>query len=98
MLRPGGMMLYSTCTFDPSENEQTIEYLLEEYPEFEICEMAGYEGFAPGMPEVTDSKKPKILQRQSGFFSASNGRGRTLSCTVEKRGEGSPIALKEKGF
>ena len=28
MLRPGGMMLYSTCTFDPSENEQTIEYLL----------------------------------------------------------------------
>ena len=36
MLRPGGMMLYSTCTFDPSENEQTIEYLLEEYPEFEI--------------------------------------------------------------
>ena len=62
MLRPGGMMLYSTCTFDPSENEQTIEYLLEEYPEFEICEMAGYEGFAPGMPEVTDSKNPNLAK------------------------------------
>ena len=24
MLRPGGMMLYSTCTFDRRENEETI--------------------------------------------------------------------------
>ena len=30
MLRPGGMLLYSTCTFSPEENEQTIEYLLQE--------------------------------------------------------------------
>ena len=27
MLKPGGMMLYSTCTFDPRENEGTIAYL-----------------------------------------------------------------------
>jgi hypothetical protein len=33
MLKPGGMMLYSTCTFDPEENEGTIEYLLEQYPD-----------------------------------------------------------------
>ena len=49
MLRPGGMLLYSTCTFSPEENEQTIEYLLQEYPEFKICEMEGYEGFADGI-------------------------------------------------
>ena len=28
MLKPGGIMLYSTCTFSPEENEQSIEYLL----------------------------------------------------------------------
>ena len=28
MLKPGGMLLYSTCTFAPLENEQSIEYLL----------------------------------------------------------------------
>lgn len=56
MLKPGGMMLYSTCTFDPLENEGTIEYLLGEYPEFEIQEIAGYEGFAPGRPEVRAGK------------------------------------------
>ncbi len=27
MLKPGGTMLYSTCTFSPEENEQSIEYL-----------------------------------------------------------------------
>ena len=76
MLKPGGMMLYSTCTFDPLENEGTIEYLLGEYPEFEIQEIAGYEGFAPGRPEVTKSKDPDFAKtvrifphhiRQSAF-------------------------------
>ena len=62
MLKPGGMMLYSTCTFDPLENEGTIEYLLGEYPEFEIQEIAGYEGFAPGRPEVTKSKDPDFAK------------------------------------
>ena len=41
-------MLYSTCTFDPEENEGTIEYLRQQYPEFEIKEIRPYEGFAKG--------------------------------------------------
>ena len=68
MLRPGGMLLYSTCTFSPEENEQTIEYLLQEYPEFKICEMEGYEGFADGMPQVTESKNPEQLEEFLGHI------------------------------
>lgn len=52
MLKPGGMILYSTCTFDPEENEGTIEYLKEQYPEFIIQEIHPYEGFAPGKTEA----------------------------------------------
>ena len=37
MLRPGGMMLYSTCTFAEEENEGTIAYLLENCPEMELA-------------------------------------------------------------
>ena len=40
MLKQGGMMLYSTCTFDPKENEQVIEHLLKTYPEFRILKIA----------------------------------------------------------
>lgn len=52
MLAPGGMMLYSTCTFSPEENEQVIQYLLDEREDMELMEIPEYEGFAPGMPET----------------------------------------------
>lgn len=63
MLRPGGKMLYSTCTFSPEENEGTIKYLLENCPEFHVLnpiehktnkEKVSYEGFSYGKPEWVD--------------------------------------------
>ncbi|MFI3170957.1 MAG: RsmB/NOP family class I SAM-dependent RNA methyltransferase [Eubacteriales bacterium] len=48
MLKPGGQILFSTCTFNEEENEGTVEYLLEQFPEFELVEMQGYEGFRTG--------------------------------------------------
>jgi len=52
MLRPGGMLLYSTCTFSPEEDEDTLAFLLREYPELSMEESPlWYEGFAPGRPE-----------------------------------------------
>lgn len=34
MLRPGGRLVYSTCTFAPEENEQVINDFLETHPDF----------------------------------------------------------------
>ena len=34
MLRPGGRLVYSTCTFAPEEDEQAVENFLREHPEF----------------------------------------------------------------
>ena len=36
MLRPGGKLLYSTCTFSELENEGTIQYLLEQRPDMKL--------------------------------------------------------------
>ncbi len=36
MLRAGGSMVYSTCTFSPAENEETIEAFLREHPDFSV--------------------------------------------------------------
>lgn len=33
LCRPGGKILYSTCTFSPEENEAVIDYLLRAYPD-----------------------------------------------------------------
>ena len=35
LLKPGGRLVYSTCTFAPEENEQAIECFLASHPEFE---------------------------------------------------------------
>ncbi len=55
MLKPGGMMLYSTCTFNQEENEGTITHLLEQKPEFTAVEMEGYEGFRSGYAPISES-------------------------------------------
>lgn len=34
LVRPGGRLVYSTCTFAPEENEQAIDIFLQEHPDF----------------------------------------------------------------
>ncbi|MBR5770367.1 MAG: rRNA cytosine-C5-methylase [Alistipes sp.] len=33
VLRPGGTLIYSTCTFNPTEDEKVVEWLMSEYGE-----------------------------------------------------------------
>ena len=51
MLRAGGRMVYSTCTFAPDENEGSISRFLVRHPEFHIVEVSKPEGFEGGRPE-----------------------------------------------
>ena len=36
LVRPGGRLVYSTCTFAPEENEQAIAEFLQQHPEFSL--------------------------------------------------------------
>ena len=36
MLKCGGSIVYSTCTFAPAENEETINHFLSEHPDFTL--------------------------------------------------------------
>ncbi len=51
MLKPGGMLLYATCTFAPMENEGVIVRFLRRHPEYELAELPFYEGMEHGRPE-----------------------------------------------
>lgn len=50
MLRPGGMVLYSTCTFSPEEDEQVIEWILDCHPELSLEQAEQAEGLSRGNP------------------------------------------------
>lgn len=49
MLVPGGMMLYSTCTFSRCEDEEIVLYLLENHPEMELVKLPLFEGASDGI-------------------------------------------------
>ncbi|MBN1175094.1 NOL1/NOP2/sun family putative RNA methylase [Candidatus Woesearchaeota archaeon] len=36
MLKPGGYMIYSTCTQEPEENEAVVSYLLDKFPDAQV--------------------------------------------------------------
>ena len=36
MLKPGGVLVYSTCTFAPQENEQNAAWFVQRHPQFEL--------------------------------------------------------------
>ena len=47
LVRPGGRLVYSTCTFAPQENEEAIEAFLQRHPEFK-AEQVTAPWFTPG--------------------------------------------------
>ena len=89
MLRPGGLMLYSTCTFAPAEDEQTVSWLLENRPDMELAEMEDYEGFSHGVPEWGNGN-PELIKCIRIFPHKMNGEGHFLAL-FRKKGQ----AIKE---
>ena len=47
LVRPGGRLVYSTCTFAPEEDEMAVAAFLASHPEFEAVEIAA-PWFVPG--------------------------------------------------
>ena len=49
-VRPGGRLVYSTCTFNPYENEGVIDAFLSRHPDFSIAPIP-FPALLPGRPE-----------------------------------------------
>ena len=62
MLKPGGVIVYSTCTFSKEENEDVIECFLERHPDFTLEEM---ERFWPHKVDGEGHFVAKLVRRGS---------------------------------
>lgn len=65
MLKDGGRMVYSTCTFAPDENEGSIYRFLKHHPEYQVVCVSLAEGMSSGdldlyEPAATTAEKDAI--------------------------------------
>ncbi len=54
MVRAGGRLVYSTCTFSPEENEQMIAWFCQKHPIFQVETVQACSLFAHGNPKWAD--------------------------------------------
>lgn len=93
MLRAGGRLVYSTCTFAPAENEGSIYRFLERHPDFSIAAVPLYEGMGHG--------KSEWCIEADGNIASNEARKASIEKTIRLwphrlRGEGHYLAVLEK--
>lgn len=85
MLKDGGMMVYSTCTFDKSEDEDIVSYILSLDDDLKLERINEYEGFARGI-DMDEAIRlyPHKLQGE-GHFVALVKKDTPKTVTVKKK-------------
>ncbi|KAK8812289.1 hypothetical protein WA158_007523 [Blastocystis sp. Blastoise] len=87
LLKVGGILVYSTCTINPMENEENVKYILEKYP-MELLEAPAeiYEYSQKGIEGILSPENTKKVIRFSmndkydsnGFFAAKFKKVKSL--------------------
>ncbi|MGN0374354.1 MAG: RsmF rRNA methyltransferase first C-terminal domain-containing protein [Butyrivibrio sp.] len=97
MLKPGGYLLYSTCTFSKAEDEDNIFMFLENHPDFCLERIYDYEGFtrAFGMEEAVRIF-PHKMQGEGHFVALLHKNGEAfLNCKITYKGIKCPVEIQE---
>ena len=88
MVRPGGRLVYSTCTFAPEENEQTVAAFLDSHPDFyaEAVEAPWFTAGENGSFRLW----PHLLKGEGHFAAVLRRRGGEDTPEVDLKGEKLP--------
>lgn len=86
MLRPGGRMVYSTCTFAPQENEGSVSRFLKRHPEFAIIEAKKMSGMSSGVPKWGEEKTKGLEDTIRLWPHKLRGEGHFIA-VLQKEGE-----------
>lgn len=87
-LRPGGTLLYSTCTFAPQEDEGTVGAFLRAHPDF-VLEDLSSAGFGCAGHESCCTEGPVEVQKLRRIYPVHGGAGHFMA-RFRKMGEAPP--------
>lgn len=84
LLAPGGVLVYSTCTFAPQEDEGQIAAFLARHPEFSLCNLSDCGFGRPG--EANRAPEGFAARRCRRIWPADGGEGHFMA-KLQKSGE-----------
>ena len=108
MLRPGGRICYSTCTFAPAENEDCMARFITNHPEFHLVEVEKKGNMSSGNPKFANIPVEGLEKTIRLWPHKLDGEGHFIA-VLEKEGEldtsyrpmpqkGNEKPLKEKEY
>ena len=84
-LKPGGLLIYSTCTYNPGENEEILNWMLTTFDASSIA-------IRHNFPAITPSPAP--LHGYHFYPHKTNGEG--LFMGVIQKNDGTPFIMKKE--
>lgn len=101
MLRPGGVLVYSTCTFERGENEDTVAAFLSAHPDMKTEDTSFFkdkaEGLSDGLAGMTDTVRVWPMHfRGEGQFAALMVKEGDGEGGISLKGYEMPSVIKDK--
>lgn len=95
LVRAGGRLVYSTCTYNPEENEENVRWFIEQYPVFRLEAF-----FMPGIsaPDGTYTCYPHRLQGEGQFAALLRKEGEGTAFLPPDRSLPKPDKIDSKLF
>ena len=100
-LRPGGLLIYSTCTFNTQEDEENVRWMMDTLgAELLPIDVDTSWGITPSLMPDEAAHVYRFLPgrtRGEGFFLAALRKSHALLSPEEEGGGGLPVKAKKKG-
>lgn len=78
LVRPGGRLVYSTCTLEPEENQEQIKWFIRNYPEFQI------EPYSEFLPDGLEACLAETDRRWATLLPMPNGGDGFFMCRLKR--------------
>ena len=96
ILKNGGMLLYSTCTYSLEENEMTVDVFLEEHENFSLCDVKESLKEATANGIQFEGAKSKELSKCRRFYPhRADGEGQFIALMQKNSGGRAEFLYKD---